>query len=57
MPKGSFLPSDFLPTEFSTNADNAAFGNTFLHLIGLLGVGIGGDSSPRKIAFQGRIEF
>jgi len=24
---------------------------------GLLGVGIGGDSSPRMIAFQGRIEF
>jgi hypothetical protein len=24
---------------------------------GLLGVGLGGDSSPRMIAFQGRIEF
>ena len=33
MPKGPFLPSDFLPTKFSTNADKAAFGNTFLHFI------------------------
>jgi len=24
---------------------------------GLLGVGLGGDSSPRMIAFQGRVEF
>jgi hypothetical protein len=24
---------------------------------GLLGVGLGGDTSPRMIAFQGRIEF
>jgi hypothetical protein len=24
---------------------------------GLLGVGLGGDSSPRMIAFQGRIDF
>jgi hypothetical protein len=33
MPKGPFLPSDFLPTKFSTSADKAAFGNTFLHFI------------------------
>jgi len=24
---------------------------------GLLGVGLGGDSSPRKLAFQARLEF
>ena len=33
MPKGPFLPSDFLPTEFSSAADKADFGNTFLHFI------------------------
>lgn len=33
MPKGPFLPSDFVPTKFSTNVDKAAFGNTFLHFI------------------------
>jgi hypothetical protein len=33
MPKGPFLPSDFLPTKFSTSADKADFGNTFLHFI------------------------
>ena len=26
-------------------------------LTGLLGVGLGGDSSPRMIAFQARVEF
>ena len=33
MPKGPFLPSDFQPTKFLTNADKADFGNTFLHFI------------------------
>jgi hypothetical protein len=33
MPKGPFLPSDFLPTKFSTAADKADFGNTLLHFI------------------------
>jgi hypothetical protein len=33
MPKGPFLPSDFVPTKFSTSADKADFGNTFLHFI------------------------
>jgi hypothetical protein len=33
MPKGPFLPSEFVPTKFSTSADKAAFGNTFLHFI------------------------
>ena len=33
MPKGPFLPSDFVPTKFSTAQDKAEFGNTFLHFI------------------------
>lgn len=33
MPKGPFLPSDFVPTKFSTAADKASFGNAFLHFI------------------------
>jgi hypothetical protein len=33
MPKGPFLPSDFAPTRFSTSADKADFGNTFLYFI------------------------
>jgi hypothetical protein len=33
MPKGPFLPSDFIPTKFSTAADKAEFGNAFLHFI------------------------
>lgn len=33
MPKGPFIPSDFVPTKFSTAADKADFGNTFLHFI------------------------
>jgi hypothetical protein len=33
MPKGPFLPSEFVPTEFSTAVDKANFGNTFLHFI------------------------
>jgi hypothetical protein len=33
MPKGPFVPSDFVPTKFSTAADKAEFGNAFLHFI------------------------
>jgi hypothetical protein len=33
MPKGPFLPSDFTATKFSTAADKAEFGNTFLRFI------------------------
>jgi hypothetical protein len=33
MPQGPFSPSDFLPTEFSTAADKADFGNALLHFI------------------------
>jgi len=33
MPKGPFLPSEFVPTKFSTGQDKADFGNTFLHFI------------------------
>jgi hypothetical protein len=33
MPKGPFLSSEFIATEFSTAADKADFGNAFLHFI------------------------
>ena len=33
MPKGPFLPSEFVPTQFSTAADKASFGNTLLHFL------------------------
>jgi hypothetical protein len=33
MPKGPFLPSEFVPTKFSTALDKADFGNAFLHFI------------------------
>ena len=33
MPKGPFLPSEFVPTKFSTSQDKADFGNTLLHFI------------------------
>jgi hypothetical protein len=33
MPKGPFVPSEFVPTKFSTAADKAEFGNAFLHFI------------------------
>jgi hypothetical protein len=33
MPKGPFLPAEFMPTKFSTNADKADFGNHFLRFI------------------------
>ena len=31
MPKGPFLPSEFMPTKFSTAQDKAEFGNALLH--------------------------
>jgi hypothetical protein len=33
MAKGPFSPSEFVPTEFSTAADKADFGNMFLHFL------------------------
>jgi hypothetical protein len=33
MPKGPFLPSDFAPSQFSTAADKANFGNALLHFM------------------------
>jgi hypothetical protein len=33
MPKGPFLPSEFVPSKFSTAQDKADFGNVFLHFI------------------------
>ncbi len=33
MPKRPLLPSDFVPTKFSTAADKAYFGNVFLNFI------------------------
>lgn len=33
MPKATFLPSEFVPTKFSTAADKAYFGNVFLDFI------------------------
>ncbi|MGA3374040.1 MAG: hypothetical protein ABSC48_20060 [Terracidiphilus sp.] len=33
MPKGPFLPSEFVPTKFSTAQDKADFGNMFLYFI------------------------
>jgi hypothetical protein len=33
MPKGPFTASLFVPTEWSTAADKAAFGNTLLHFV------------------------
>lgn len=33
MPKGPFSPSEFVPTEWSTAAEKAAFGNTLLQFL------------------------
>jgi len=33
MPKGPFLPSEFVPTKFSTATDKADFGNALLHFL------------------------
>jgi hypothetical protein len=35
MPKGPFLASEFIPTEWSTAAEKAAFGNALLHFVDL----------------------
>jgi len=45
------VPGTFIPARFGT------LESTISPPTGLLGVGLGGDSSPRMIAFQGRIEF
>lgn len=34
MPKGPFSPSEFVPTEWSTTAEKAVFGNTVLEFLG-----------------------
>ena len=41
----------------ATQTGFGALTSTISPPTGLLGVGLGGDSSPRMIAFQGRIEF
>ena len=33
MPRGPFLPSEFVPTKFSTATDKADFGNALLHFL------------------------
>jgi hypothetical protein len=45
------IPGGSIPARFGT------LESTISPPTGLLGVGLGGDSSPRMIAFQGRIEF
>jgi hypothetical protein len=45
------LPGLSIPAKFGT------LQSTISPPTGLLGVGLGGDSSPRMIAFQARIEF
>jgi hypothetical protein len=45
------VPGDSIPPAFGT------LQSTISPPTGLLGVGLGGDSSPRMIAFQARIEF
>jgi hypothetical protein len=54
------LPSDNqagIPGEPATQTGFGALTSTISPPSGLLGVGLGGDSSPRMIAFQGRFEF
>jgi len=45
------------PGKPSTQTGFGALSYTVSPPTGLLGVGLGGDSSPRMIAFQGRLEF
>jgi hypothetical protein len=45
------VPASIIPARFGT------LQSTISPPTGLLGVGLGGNSSPRMIAFQGRIEF
>jgi len=54
------LPTDVqagIPGEPTTQTGFGGLTSTISPPTGLLGVGLGGDSSPRMIAFQGRIEF
>jgi hypothetical protein len=54
------LPTDNqagIPGEPATQTGFGALTSTISPPTGLLGVGLGGDSSPRMIAFRGRIEF
>lgn len=54
------LPSNTLagiPGEPSTQTGFGALTYTTAPPTGLLGVGLGGDSSPRMVAFQARLEF
>jgi hypothetical protein len=45
------------PGKPATQTGFGALTSTISPPTGLLGVGLGGDSSPRMIAFQGRVEF
>ncbi len=45
------VPGEYIPAKFGT------LEGTISPPTGLLGVGLGGDSSPRMIAFQARVEF
>jgi hypothetical protein len=53
------LPSNQagMPGKPATQTGVGALTSTISPPTGLLGVGLGGDSSPRMIAFQARIEF
>ena len=46
-----------IPGNRSTQTGFGALTYTTAPPTGLLGVGLGGDSSPRMIAFQARLEF
>ena len=46
-----------IPGKPSTQTGSGALTSTTSPPTGLLGVGLGGDSSPRMIAFQARLEF
>jgi len=46
-----------IPGKSSTQTGFGALTYTTSPPTGLLGVGLGGDSSPRMIAFQMRLEF
>jgi hypothetical protein len=46
-----------IPARPSTQTGFGALTYTTAPPTGLLGVGLGGDSSPRMIAFQARLEF
>jgi hypothetical protein len=54
------LPSNVyagVPGDRSTQTGFGAFTSTTAPPTGLLGVGLGGDSSPRMLAFQAKLEF